>query len=528
MSPSTGARMTDNSDQREALQFLTQLADDKGNRATRIDTHAASVFLVGDRAYKVKRAVKFSFLDFSTLEKRRDALNAELRVNKAFAPDIYLDVVALTAATNGRIQFGGDSAPVEWVLRMRRFDETKTLDRLIPERGLDDTAATVLADIVARSHIHAKKADADAWFASIKRTAAQNIEALRRFPALFQPASVDGLDARWQAMLAAHELTLHRRAARGLVRRCHGDLHLANIAIINGAPCPFDAIEFDERIASGDVFYDLAFLLMDLVRYGASASATLILNRYLAATTELNNDDGLALLPLFMSIRAAIRAQVTAAKMARPAAVARDDLAETARDYFSLAGRLADPPPPMLIAVGGLSGTGKTALARGIAPLIKPEPGAIHLRSDVERKRLAGVAETEPLPPGHYTKEESARLYEHLRRRAAAILDVGHSVVVDAVHAATDERTAIKAIAEDRNLVFKGLFLTASLEIRQQRVGRRVGDASDANADVARQQESYDLGAIDWTEVDASKAPDSTLKLAVAALGPAVRGRQQV
>lgn len=510
--------MTDDSDQRDALEYLARLAKEAGDRASRIDTHAASVFLAGERAYKIKRAVKFPFLDFSTLEKRHDALNAELRVNKAFAPDIYLDVVALTRGPDGRLQFGGKGDAIEWVLRMRRFDETQTLDRLVPASGLDDAGAASLADTVARSHRNAAKTDSDAWFGSIKTTAAQNIEALRRFPTLFATEAVAALDERWQAMLAAHELLIHRRAARGLVRRCHGDLHLANIAIINGAPCPFDAIEFDERIASGDIFYDLAFLLMDLVRFDASATATLILNRYLLATAAFNNEDGLALLPLFMSIRAAIRAQVTAAKLARPAAVARDDVADTARGYFALAGRLSNPPPQQLVAVGGLSGTGKTVLARALAPFVKPEPGAIHLRSDVERKRLAGVDETTVLPPGHYTKEESARLYEHLRRRAAAILAAGHSVVVDAVHATAEERAAIRAVADERKIGFRGLFLTASLEVRQQRVGRRVGDASDANAEVARKQEAYDLGTMDWTEVDASDSPMETLAKARRAL----------
>ena len=454
--------MTDEPDQREALEFLAQLTDPTGARASRIDTHAASVFLAGDRAYKMKRAVRFTFLDFSTLEKRRDALNAELQVNKAFAPDIYLDVVALTRGSDRRLHLGGDGTPVEWILRMRRFDETRTLDHLVPAGEFDNAAAISLADTVARSHKAAKKADANAWFDSIGRTASQNIEALRRFPTLFPADAVTELETRWQAMAAANEFLLHKRAARGLVRRCHGDLHLGNIAIINGAPCPFDAIEFDERIASGDVFYDLAFLLMDLVRHSASATATVILNRYLLATADAANEDGLALLPLFMSIRAAIRAQVTAAKLARPAAVARDDVAETARAYFTLASTLASPPPPRLIAVGGLSGTGKSVLAAALATRIKPEPGAIHLRSDVERKRLAGVSETTALPPGHYTKDKSARLYEHLRRRAAAILDTGHSVIVDAVHATAEERALIRAVAEDRQMAFHGLFLTAS------------------------------------------------------------------
>src|SRR5690606_7906822 len=153
-----------------------------------------SVFLVGDRAYKMKRAVRFPFLDYSTLDKRRDALNAELRINRAFTPDIYLDVGPLTRGAGGRLRFGGDGTALEWILRMRRFDETRTLDRLVPAGELDDTAALALAETVARTHQAAKKADADAWFESVKRTTAQNIAALRRFPTLFKAEAVDTLE----------------------------------------------------------------------------------------------------------------------------------------------------------------------------------------------------------------------------------------------------------------------------------------------------------------------------------------------
>ena len=295
---------------------------------------------------------------------------------------------------------------------------------------------------------------------------------------------------------------LEVRGRRGHVRRCHGDLHLANIVLIDRKPVLFDAIEFDARYAFVDVLYDLAFAAMDFLRYGRQAAANALLNRYLALTSE-HHLDALSALALFMSLRAAIRAQVLLARLDR-AGSDRTAVLTSAQTYFELARRLIHPPAPTLLAIGGLSGTGKSVLARALAPDIMPQPGAVVLRSDVLRKQLFQVDETERLPETAYRPEITARVYANLMQRAGRVLSQGHSVIVDAVFADRSERTAIDDAARKLNVRFVGLFLAAELSTRRSRVGRRQRDASDATPEIAGRQENYDIGALDWAVIDAS------------------------
>src|SRR6266566_4610332 len=375
-SPRSAKRMNDSDCQEAVFALLADPTTHGGAAVTRIDTHAASVFLAGARAFKVKRAVRFPFLDYSTLAKRKEACEAELRINRLFAPDIYRRVLAITREDGGRLTLDGAGAAVEWVLEMRRFDENATLDRLAQAGKIDAALADALGRAVAALHAGAKPVEAEPWIAALADYIEQNDAAFRTLPDLFPPAEVELLTTKSRAAHARIRPLLLERGHRGLIRRLHGDLHLGNIVLLDGRPVAFDAIEFSALIASGDVLYDLAFLLMDLVERGLASSANVVFNRYLADTMRTEDLDALAGLPLFLSMRAAIRAKVTAARIEHAAPDKTAAIARGARAYFDFARRLIEPGAPRLAAVGGLSGTGKSALAYALAPQLAPAPGA--------------------------------------------------------------------------------------------------------------------------------------------------------
>jgi len=509
--------MPDRADvQDEVLAFLADPATHGGEKVSRIDTHAASVFLAGDRALKVKRAVRFPFLDYSTLEKRKAACEAELAVNAPYAPKIYCGVVPITREADGKLAVGGAGAAVEWAVHMQRFDESRTLDHLA--EGIDAALADALGHAVAAAHRQSQPRDGDAWIAALGAYIEEHVEAFRQHPRIFPLDDIAALAGKSRDAYERITPLLRERSRDGFVRRIHGDLHLGNIVLIKDKPVLFDAIEFSDIIATGDIFYDLAFLLMDLLERGLKEPANIVFNRYLAEDRRIENLDALAALPFFLSMRAAIRAEVTAARMERAADTERREIAKTARAYFAFALRAIAPPPPRLVAVGGLSGTGKSRLAQSLAANVEPMPGAVVIRSDLERKTLFGVGETEKLPASAYAAEVNARVYATLTDRARRILAAGHSAIIDAVFARPQERTVVAAVGASAKIPFRGLFLTADLDTRLRRVGARAADASDADAAVAKSQESYDVGPIDWTPIDASGPPERTLGLARSAL----------
>jgi len=502
-------------EQQPVIDFLGNPASHGGAPVKRIDTHAASVFLAGNRAIKIKRAVRFPFLDFSTLEKRKTACKAELTVNRAFAPAIYRGIVAITRDANGQFAFGGKGETVEWAVDMRRFDENQTLDHLAEDHRIDDALADALGRAVAAAHRVAPTVTNANFDQALDDIITQNEAELAAEPDLFLLPELRALAAATRAAFERVRPLLVARERAGLVRRCHGDLHLGNIVLIDGKPVLFDALEFDDRIATGDVFYDLAFLLMDLIERGLPSAANIVLNRYLTETRRIHDLDALTALPLFMSVRAAIRAKVTAAR--RRQGVADEEKLRSARTYASLAQRLLAPARPKLIAVGGLSGTGKSRLARALAADLPPPPGAVVLRSDVERKALFGAGETERLPQEAYSTDATRKVYATLVEKARRVAAAGYSAIVDAVFAQPDERAAIEKVAG--GALFQGLFLTADLEVRLARVGARASDASDADASIARRQEQIDVGRVKWSKVDASDTPEVTLTRARGMLG---------
>jgi aminoglycoside phosphotransferase family enzyme/predicted kinase len=504
--------------QEPVFALLGDPATHGGGEVKRVDTHAAVVFLAGERVFKVKRAVKFPFLDFSTLDKRKAACEAEIEVNKRYAPQIYRGVVPITRAADGQLAIGGDGEVVEWAVEMRRFDETQTLDHLAKTGRIDDALADALGRVIAAAHADAPKAADDRWIGALGRYVEEHDEAFAKLPEVFPPAKNEAFANAGRFAFADLIPLLVARWRGGFIRRIHGDLHLGNIVLIDGKPVLFDAIEFSELIASGDVLYDLAFVLMDLCERGLGSAANVVLNRYLTQTQRVEDFDALAALPLYLAMRAAIRAKVTAARLEQAGADAKADIARTARTYFDWAQRFIAPAPPVLVAVGGLSGTGKSAIARALAPMLGSAPGAVVLRSDVERKALFGKAEDEPLPADAYAPDVTARVYGMIADKARQVVAAGHSAIVDAVYAQPQERELIERSAAALGVPLRGLFLEADLATRLARIGGRHGDASDADAAVARAQEHFDLGPMGWTRIDSSGLFEETLTRARSAI----------
>jgi aminoglycoside phosphotransferase family enzyme/predicted kinase len=484
----------------------------------RIETHASIVWLAGDFAYKVKRAVKYPFLDFSTLEKRHEACLNELRVNRRTAPELYLDVIPVTVAEGGALRLGGEGEPIEWVLCMRRFDQAKLYDRMAEEGRLGLAGMPTLAEAIAAFHAAADRVlSPDRAVPALEAVLADNEASLAGSHGIVPADDTRKLAAQSRAQLVALAPLLEARARGGYVRHCHGDLHLRNIVEIDGAPVLFDAIEFDDKIATIDVLYDLAFLLMDLGKRGLQAHANAVLNAYLDTGRDTGNLVGLRALPLFLAIRAAVRAKVD---LLRSRVVqSGGETALEAKAYFALAGKFLAPAAPRLVAIGGLSGSGKSAVARAIAPLLGAFPGAVHVRSDVERKRLFGVAPDQWLPAGAYAAEVSDQVYAICRKRALMALEGGQAAILDAVHAKESEREATARVARDLGVSFTGLWLEAAPEVLRQRVTERRGDVSDATPEVVEAQLGYRIGRQSFKTLDAGRPLDQVVAQGLGLLG---------
>ncbi|GBD41242.1 hypothetical protein HRbin39_00621 [bacterium HR39] len=471
----------------------------------RIETHAAVVLLAGDRAFKMKKAVRYSFLDFSTLGERRAALEKELTLNREVAPELYLGLVPVVRTEDGGLRLGGEGEVVEWLLEMRRFPQEARLDHVAARGKLDLRRVEELARIVADFHRHAPVRTDRGGSISMRKVVVGNRDDLRALvPDVFPAEEVEDLVAATDRAFGQVRDLLDVRRGAGRVRFCHGDLHLGNIVLLDGRPVLFDRIEFDEELACIDVLYDLAFLIMDLLARDLRAHAHRVLQVW---NDEMVDDAGLQLLPLFLSLRAAIRAKVTglgarqeADRLRRAADIAR------ARHYLRLAREVLEPVPPRVVAIGGRSGTGKSSVALAIAPQIDPAPGAMVLRSDVVRKRLFGRRPTEHLPPEAYTPEVSAQVFETIAQRTATLLEAGRSVVCDAVYGRPEQRRRIEEVAREHRVDFRGFWLTAPEEVCIGRVRARTHDASDADEDVVRMQShTLDESTVEWERIDAAR-----------------------
>jgi len=493
------------------MAFLSEPSSHGGTPVEKIETHSAAVFLSGTRAWKLKRAVPYDYLDFSTLERRKEMCEAEMRINRRTAPRLYLRVVPVTREHDGTLALDGVGLPIDWVLEMVRFDQEALFDRLAASGRLDIQLMRSLASEISQFHSIAERRLDHGGRAGMAWVIDGNAVGFASQGAgILDADRCASLTREAHAALERFGAQLDERREAGFVRQCHGDMHLRNIVLIDGRPTLFDAIEFNDEIACIDVLYDLAFLLMDLWRRGLPAHANAVWNRYLAEAGELS---GIALMPFFLSCRAAVRAKTSATSaIFQTDPDHRKQFEDLARSYLSMAGTMLIPQKPCLVAVGGLSGSGKSTLALKISPSLGVAPGALALRSDEIRKRLFGVPEFSRLGKEGYTDAASRRVYATIAKHASSAVHRGYSVVADAVFANAADRVAIEAVASSLSVPFVGIWLDAPQSILSARVENRQSDASDADTAVVRSQLKRDTGPIHWQRIDASSSPDVVLQ----------------
>jgi uncharacterized protein len=489
-------------DQKNLRSFLTgPVAAGQPGPVETIETHISFIVLAGTRAFKLKRAVKLPYVDFSTPEHRLEACEAEVALNSLTAPGLYLGVRRITREPDGSLRLDGKGILVDAVIEMARFDQSLLFDRMAMEGRLDARLMTHTARMIARFHRQAPVIDQADGAERVASVLAINAAGFATSD-VFAPSEVERLTARFEAARQGFTGLLDRRSQLGKVRRCHGDLHLRNICLLDGEPRLFDCIEFNPDLATTDVLYDLAFLLMDLWHRGFAGLANLTMNRYLDETEE---EDGLPLLPFFMAMRAAVRAHVTATQVAEADQKSAALVAE-ARAYFDLADALLDQSPARLVAIGGLSGSGKSTLADHLAPYLGVPPGARLLESDRIRKGLFDVPAETRLPQAAYAPDISAEVYRRLAQDAEILLASGVSVVVDAVFDKPENRRAMALAAAQTGMRFTGVWLEADPQLLGARVRSREKGPSDATLDVLALQLARRPDVSDWRHL-AADAP---------------------
>jgi len=500
-------------EQAETVAFLSKpesygLAH--GDTVERHATHGSFVFLAGDRAYKLKRAVRFPYMDYSTVERRRAMCERELAANRRLAPELYLETAPIRRGPDGALHVGkGDGEVLDWLVVMRRFGQDHLLESMRKNAKLDARLMRDVGERLAAFHASAERQEKFGGAAGIAAVVDENREMLG--PPL-DAEKIARLNASAAQTLEVLAPFLDGRRDAGFVRRVHGDLHLNNICVFEGKAVPFDAIEFQDDFASIDVLFDLALLLMDLDRHGLRREANIVLNRYLERTGDY---DGLKALPLFLSCRAAMRAHVVLA-------MKQGDAADRTREAAHLLDRALfylAPQPATLIAIGGVSGTGKTTLAAALAPLIGQTPGAVVIRTDVVRKKLWGAEEQTRLPAEAYEERFTERVYDAMMERAGAALAGGHSAIIDAVLGHAQQRASAERLARKHQAAFKGLWLDAPAAVLEKRVAARRNDASDATVDVLHSQLANVRPPDGWVVINAGGEPAETAGRAARALG---------
>ncbi len=455
-----------------------------------IETHISWVILTGIFAYKIKKALTLSFLDFGTLAKRKHYCEEELRLNRRFAPDLYLDVVPICGSEE-RPSLGHGGPVIEYALKLRQFPQEAQLDRQLDAGLLTEQDMLNLAETIASIHNTARRIDYTTAEDSVSLV---EMPMLENFPYLEEATDMSLLERveEWtvRSLAAADELLVERQK-NGFVRECHGDLHLANLVRLSSGIVPFDCIEFSEELRNLDVINDLAFLSMDLVARARQDLASVFVNRYLECTGDYG---GMRAFGLYFVYHCMVRAKVAAIRSSeREGGAARDDDIDSMKHYLAVSTRWIDRPRPILIAMHGLSGSGKTWLS---SKLLSRLP-AIRIRSDVERRRIFGLGETEDSASatgeGIYTIQAKDRVYGRLSEIAETLLQAGFNVIIDASFLQRSRRKNVMAVSEASRSAMLFIETVAQKDILVNRVKRREEarvDASEAGTEVLEYQQS--------------------------------------
>jgi aminoglycoside phosphotransferase family enzyme/predicted kinase len=452
-----------------------------------VETHVSWIALAGPYAYKLKKPVRFEFLDYSTRDRRRGACETDLALNRRWAPALYLDLQVLPD-DESTPRWQPASAGGEPAVRMARFDRDEELDVLVArERVAADELAALGRDL-AGWHATAPVDTAGNWggAAEALRAALDNFDALRAAPAPFDVARLAALEARVRREHAALAPWFDARRNRGQVRECHGDLHTRNVVRLGGRLVPFDAIDFAPRLRWIDVAADAAFLAMDLERLGRDDLAHAFLDAWLAADGDYDAATGMGWL---VAYRALVRAKVDALRATQLGAGREAAAAwRECEGFVALAERRLAPRRGRVYATTGVSGSGKSWLAARLVPALP----AIRVRSDVERRRLAGLSPLAPSgspPDGRlYARGATLRTYERLRTIAGTLVDAGYDVIVDATHLDGERRGALDALAAGHRTTLAWLECTAPEAVLRRRVSARTGDPSEATVTILERQ----------------------------------------
>ena len=459
--------------------------------AQRIETHLSFVLLAGERAYKIKKALRLDFVDFRALPGREFYCREELRLNRRTAPELYLQVLPVTG-TPARPSLGGEGPAIEWALQMRAFDQEGLWDRLAARGGLQAAHIDALVEQLCTLHDAAAVADAGSDWGRPEQLRAPMSDNLRALDGLCRADDERDVLARlvqWEAQaFAALRDTFERRRREGRVREAHGDLHLGNVTQFEGRTRLFDCLEFSAELRWTDVISDLAFMAMDLHAHGLPGLA----HRFVNAYVERSGDaDGLRVLRYYSVHRALVRAKVAALRAAQlgdAAAAESAAAAQARRRYLQVALRSSAPSTPVLMLTHGFSGSGKSALTQGLLELC----GALRFRADVERKRLFGLDALAVSDAAQktrlYSSQASHATQARLRELATLALQAGYPVILDATFLALEPRQQARELAASLGVGFAIIDFRAGVDTLRTRVRQRRGDASEADLAVLEQQ----------------------------------------